>query len=216
MSDTFPYVQSPSKFRDFLDKIKGIGVPNEFGSKELKALGYTSSHDQKFLTALRFIGLIEGRKGGTPTELWKLMRSDQPAAIAQGTRQGYSNLFAQYPDAHQRDEEALTAFFAAHSTAAADTVRRMVSTFKVFAEVGNFSDLTQTNLQTDNEVRREPGAARSNGRETADVHRVVNANSTGMTVNINVQLQVPPDTTGEVYEKFFEAMRKSLLEQNDA
>jgi hypothetical protein len=37
------------------------------------------------------------------------------------------------------------------------------------------------------------------------------AGSDGLTVNINIQLQLPGDATAETYERFFEAMRKHIL-----
>jgi len=208
MSATYPYVQSTDKFKEFLSKIKEIGIPNEVSTKQLKSLGYTSSNDERFLSAIKFIKLVEDKRGGGPTELWKEMRVNFGKAIAKGMKQGYSDLFSQYPDAYRRDDEALTSFFAAHTTAGADAVRKMVNTFKALSDVATF-DEEGGEADDIHEETKGPDRSGIKGR-----HREMSfSNAAGMTVNINVQLQVPPDATGEIYDKFFEAMKKHLMSE---
>ena len=37
-------------------------------------------------------------------------------------------------------------------------------------------------------------------------------NSSGMTININIQLQLPESADAEIYSKFFKAMKEHLLD----
>lgn len=203
MAYEFPQVMTPEKFKKFLTELKDIGVPDSFDTKRLKSMGYTSSHDLKYASAIKFIGLVEDKKGGAPTELWKEMRSNFGAAIAKGTRQGYSDLFGQYPDAHKRDAEALTNYFAANSSASSDSLKRIVATFQTFCELGDFSDRGE-----------EHGSASGSSPEAPELKRSpseLNREPNAPTININIQLQLPPDSTGEAYEKFFDAMKTKLF-----
>lgn len=203
MIELYPYVQSPDKFKEFLVKIKGIGVPTEIGEKWLKSLGYKSSNDKRFLHAIKFIGLVENKRGGGPTKLWQEMRTSSKVALAKGIQQGYSELFGQYPDAYRRDDEALNSFFAAHTTAGETALRRMVATFKSLCTLADFSSEPEETTKDETTHSRKPPST------PPPVHSTIHPAGSA-TVNINIQLQVPPDATGEIYEKFFAAMRKNL------
>jgi hypothetical protein len=205
MSYEFPSVMAPDKFKAFLKKLKGIGVPAKFDSKSLESMGYTSSHDQKFLNVLKFIGLLENKRGGAPTDLWKEMRGNSRTAIAKGVRLGYADLFSMYPDAHLRDSEALTSYFATNSSASKDAVQRIVTTFLTLCSLGDFS--------TDPISSGGKSEVKPTSQQGIGVGHLNSGGSGAVApvININIQMQLPPDATGEIYEKFFEAMKAKLL-----
>jgi hypothetical protein len=202
-------VNSPDKLEKLIKKLQDIGTPDKFDIKKLKSLGYTSSNDQRLLVALKFVGLFDDK--GVPTLLWKEFRTKPEAAIAMGVKKGYVELFAQYPNAQQKDDEALRTFFSAHTHLGSDAISKVVSTFKTFCRLSKFEDTQPEIAPEEVEELVDPAAERRiaelSGRRTVrTVPRVVE----GMTVNLNVQLQLPPDATGEIYDKFFEAMKKHL------
>jgi hypothetical protein len=202
---SYPYVQSPEKFVSFLKKLPVIGIPAKFTVKALKSLGFTSSNDERFIPVIKFIGLLDST--GVPTVLWKEMRANAATALAKGLRQGYADLFSQHPNAHQLDDEALRTFFSVHSGLGAAAVARMVSTFKTVSQLSDPNTLAADIVEEASEDAPVRADASSNSRKP----RITQTNgSEGMTININIQLQVPADATGEIYEKFFEAMRKHL------
>jgi hypothetical protein len=130
----FPYVASPDRLKSLLTKLAGeVGIPAKFDTKFLKTLGFTSSNDQRMLSAIKFIGLADQK--GNPTDLWKKLRADSGSAVAMGIRQGYADLFSHFPDAHLKDDEALRSFFSAQTTLGAHAVAKMVSTFKAFRDL---------------------------------------------------------------------------------
>lgn len=201
----YPYVMSTEKLKEFLVKISGIGIPTQVDGKFLRSLGYTSSNDERFLGAIKFIGLVENKRGGAPTELWRKLRTDFGGAIAEGTFAGYAELFSMYPNAHKQDNEALNSFFAAKTTLGNDTIAKVISTFKVFAELGKFDDMAAP--ETSVNEASDPDLVNSRV-----VERKIKASS-GVVINVNIQLQVPPDSTGEIYDQFFASMKKHLLDQ---
>jgi hypothetical protein len=198
---SFPYVVGTQKLADFLRKIPDIGVPEKFTLKNLKSLGFTSSNDERFLPAIKFIGLLN--PSGQPTDLWKEARANLGRAIAKGVRASYADLFQQYPNAHQKDDEALRTYFSVHSGTGKEAVTRMVQTFKALCAVGDFET---TEAPSQSPKREERSGTIQRARE-ADTH----GTPTGIpTVAINIQLQLPSDPTGEIYEKFFASMAKHL------
>ena len=199
---SFPYVLGTQKLTELLRKIPDIGVPEKFTLKTLKSLGFTSSNDERFVPAIKFIGFLN--QAGQPTDLWKEARANLGRAIARGVRSGYADLFQQYPNAHQKDDEALRTYFSVHSGTGKEAVTRMVQTFKTISALGDFDAAGSPEPDGGKPQER---AERARGAPKQE-HEVLRAG--GPTVAINIQLQLPPDPTGEIYDKFFESMAKHL------
>lgn len=201
---SFPYVVGTTKLIDLIKKIPDIGVPSKFTRKMLKGLGYTSSNDDRFVPTLKFIGLLE--QDGTPSELWTHARGDLGGALATGIRSGYASLFQQYPNAHQKDDEALRTFFTVHSGTGKVAVARMLATFKALCSSANFDK------ETHQLANQKPDSIEQKGKNGAKIHyeEQTSLAKGAVPVSINIQLQLPPDTTGEIYDKFFAAMAKHL------
>jgi hypothetical protein len=197
----YPYVTGTDKMVSFFKKIPDVGVPDKFQLKNLKSMGYTSSADERFLPALKFIQFLDS--SGVPSPLWKEARASMGPAMAKGLRAGYSDLFHQYPNAHQKDDEALRTFFSVHSGTGKDAVARMVSTFKALCTLADFTADVQDADQEDEVEKPTPGKST---RAQKQLPEAVG----GLPVSINIQLQLPPDATGEIYERFFAAMAKHL------
>lgn len=200
----YPYVPSPDKIGVLFKKIDGMGIPQKFTNKTLKSIGFTSSNDQRLLGVLKFLGIID--HSGAPTSVWSEYRRGPRTALAKATRAAYSDLFTHFPDAYQRDAEALRTYFAATSSLGAVAVSQMVSTFKAICQLGDFGSADAT-------VADKPGERENdNAGPGATARRAVPPSAGGeLTVNINIQLQLPADATTETYDRFFEAMRKHLL-----
>ena len=85
----------------------------------------------------------------------------------------------------------------------------MVGTFKALCNLADFGTSVQKTVAAGaSNAHKEPGIDKA-GPAVA-VEAAAPGISNDMTVNINIQLQVPADATGEIYEKFFAAMRKHL------
>lgn len=200
----FPYVQSPDRLVEFLKRLPTVGIPKKANNEFLQSLGYTSSNDRGFLSVLKFIGMADG--SGTPTDLWRQARSNFPASIAGGIQAGYGGLYQTYPNAHQQSVEAIKNYFKAQSSVGDAAVTKMVSTFRAMTSIGEFSsggDEKSTSLGQDVANENE------NFRGIISTRR---SSESGVILNLNIELQVPPDPTGEVYEKFFASMKKHLME----
>ena len=209
---TFPYTQNPGNLIAVIEKISDHGVPEKFTQKELGVWGYASSNDRRIIVVLKYIRFIDDK--GAPTDLWKKARTQAKAAVGEGVRAGYADLFKTFPNAHKRDNEALTNYFKGNTNVGDAAVKRMVSTFKSLAEFGKFDHAGGDAPSSD----VMPPAADLTGGAAIPPQVVppISTNSSGPAVNINIELQLPADPTGEVYDKFFSSMKKYLYSENVA
>ena len=199
----FPYVQSPDKLVEFLKKIPSVGIPPKANYDFLKVLGYTSSNDRTFVPIIKSIGFADG--SATPTDLWKEARTNLGTAVAKGLMVGYAGLYQTYPNAHQQSNEALKNYFKANSSVGDAAVAKMLSTFKALAGLAKFDSAEQQQEKTD------AGLHDTSPQSLQTISKRVQT-SGGLTLNLNIELQVPSDPTGEVYDKFFASMKKHLMD----
>lgn len=199
----YPYTQNVGSLVGVIKAIGSHGVPDKFTTKELPVWGYKSSNDRSIVSVLKHIGFVD--QSGTPQQLWRDARTNPALATAKGTKAGYAELFKTFPDAHRKDAEALTNFFKAKTSVGDSVIKQMVATFRALAQFGEFDGVDEATADT---VDMAPAAA---SPATSAVSRQISG-AGGMTINLNVELVVPTDATGDVYDKFFAAMKKHLLD----
>jgi hypothetical protein len=211
----FPYTTVAGKLKPFFDKIQQVGKPETVDKKWLASLGFGASNDPSIMPVLKFIGFID--QAGKPTPRWIEFRDRRRAAqvLAAGIQEGYSELFAMYPDANQRSDEDLKNFFRTRSEAGDQAISKTVSTFKSLCEMADFGQTAITsNAPNVSEAVAPPKISTSGGiTDTvySDTKRIPKALDTGITININIQLTMPETTDESVYIKFFAALKNQLL-----
>lgn len=199
----YPYTTVPSKLRDLLKRAPSMGVPEKLTVAWLKKAGWTSSNDATIIPVLKFVGLLAS--DGQPSALWDAVRAQDSSGktrMAAAIRKAYGDLFSLYPDAHRKDAEALRNFFRAHTNAGEQAQTKMLQTFQVLTEFADFeSDAPAEPVKT----------TPTTSQKSKDTPKDARVGVPGMTLNVNIQLQLPATADGEVYEKLFEAMRKHLI-----
>jgi hypothetical protein len=198
---SYPTVLKTGALKDIFSKIKSSGTPTAFTAKHLKSLGFTSSNDVPILSALKFIGFIDS--SSKPTEKYTNYKGkDGGKILAKGIKNGYSELFALYPDAEKKDEESLMHFFATKTEVSESSRKVMIGTFKALCSLANFEP-----LGTDDEQENTLPENQTSTKDTGFKSKTKLEPS----VNINIELQMPATNDPEVYKNFFEAMKKYLL-----
>jgi len=215
MAADYPYSSNPSRVKDFFAQIRDLGIPPKLTTIYLEGLGFKSKNDRAIIPVAKALGFTD--QSGVPTELWRNYRDKarSGAIMASALQSLYSDLFAMYPDAERRDNEALRNFFSSRTSVGEGGLRFMTGTFKALAELGDFSSDREVPLQMGNgdggSLGYAPTAA-SSSRIAAPTARVLAVNGGGaVTLNINIQLQIPDTDNAETYDKFFAAMKKHLL-----
>lgn len=196
----YPYTLSPNRLKEFLQKLPSLGFLDKITQEKLAALGYKSSNDRAMIPIFKFIGFIDA--DGRTMDVYKKyrVRSQSGAVLASALRQAYSDVFATYPDAQNKDTEALRDFFAPSVEAGEAVLANTVYTFKAMCEVADFKgEAEEITVDTP--------------KTPVDVKKITIPQGSGVTVNVNIQIQLPPSENSEVYDKIFESLKKHVLQQ---
>lgn len=202
----YPYTPNTGNLTALIKAIGAHGIPQKFTTKELPIWGFKSSNDRSIPNVLKFINFLDASH--SPTELWTMARTSPGKATAAGVRAGYQALFQTFPDAERKDSEALTNFFKAKTSVGDVAIKQMVGTFKALAQLGDFSDTSETPAVA---APSQPPLPTPNPITAASPLSTQISGPSGITVNLNIELSLPVDATGEVYDAFFKAMKKHLL-----
>jgi Family of unknown function (DUF5343) len=205
----YPYTTVPGKLREILAKAPTMGRPSKVTQEWLRQAGWTSSNDRSVIPVLRFVGLIGS--DGTPTELWDAIRVQDiqgRAQVAEAIRKAYAELFRLYPDAHRKDAEAIRNFFRANTSGGEQVQSKLVQTFQVLADFADFDTPAPAGAVAENTSTTMRGTDEKTQKKNEKVDVLT---LPGLALNVNIQLQLPATSDGEVYEKLFGAMRKHLM-----
>jgi len=196
----FPYTPNPAKVAPFMKKIQTVGVPEKVTLRFIESIGFKSKNDRYLKTVIEFLGFVDS--SGEPQPTWNGYRdtSRSPIVLAQAVRRAYASLFAMYEDAYRKDDEALRNFFKSNTSLADRTVGFVVRTFKSLCELADFTSEADVDLPPPQDAKR-----------LESVKGVGLPSPQGMTLNVIIQLTLPPDKDGVVYDKFFESLKKHLL-----
>ena len=200
----YPYVLTLNALKGFIAQIPETGIPEKLTIDELEKRGFKSKNHRPIIYLLKFLKFID--ENHIPTEYWKNYRdkSRNKRVIGQAVKEAYADLFALYPNAQERDTEALKNFFSTRTTAGVQVVDKTVATFKTLCQLSDFGEETSVQAPTGSEEKEVPLPPT---KDSSQVHQL----SKVPAININIQLQLPATENAEIYNKIFEALKKNLL-----
>jgi hypothetical protein len=201
---TVPFTPSPNSIERFLNLIQSAGVPATVNMAYLKGVGFRSGNDSYLIPIFKQLGFLDAT--ATPTDSWKSYRnkSEAPKVLAAGLHKAYAELFNTYPDAHRKDDEALHNWIRAKTDLNEEKVRQSVATFRTLCKHSEFDGTPVASIATD-----KPPTDLTGTPPSGVTPPTINM-PTAPSVTINIQLQLPPSADGDIYEKFFQAMKKYL------
>jgi hypothetical protein len=139
MPAEIPYMASVANVRDIMSKIQSAGTPPKFTYDFLKSnLGFSSSNDRAIIKILKALGFLTA--DGTPTARYNEYRGPGGGkALATGLREGWDSFFLSDQKVYQKSSGQIQEI-AKNVTGAGDAVAtKMASTFKVLADLADFS-----------------------------------------------------------------------------
>jgi hypothetical protein len=204
-----PYVINTGKLGSYLETIQTVGVPDKASTSWLASVGYKSSNDRYAASFLKDLGFADS--SGTPTEVWLNYRhkNEGPKVLAAAIRSAYEGLFKTYPNADEKDSEAVRNWMRTHAPKASPTtIDRAVNTFRELCKHADFSGDPAISHDS------APSEQAASGVQTPALSAVVSKGAPpgGVVINLNVELQLPSSASAEDYENFFAAMRKHLID----
>jgi len=209
----FPYTKVTGKLQVFFKKIQEIGVPPSASTAWLPVIGFGSNNDRTIIKVAKFIGFIDS--SNKPTSRWRSYRDHSKAKgiMAEGIKEGYKELFDLYPDAYQRSDVELKNFFRSQSSEGDQVITSMVATFKALCSLADFSESNISDEQAEIQVLNPE----SKPTHSAPIITTSREMPSGITININIELSLPPTTEKDVYDNLFAALKKHILSgENDS
>ena len=208
----YAYTPNTGKLKEFLKKIRDIAVPTTGATQDwFQSIGFRSSNDRPILRVMRLIGFIDD--ASTPTDSWKQYRTQNHKQIlAKGITQGYKDLFAIYPDANIRSNQDLEHFFTKKSDAGKQVIDKTVLTFKTLCELADFSGSEDQKDDQSSQQSETPSSEKA-AKGSNTIITKSKMQGSNVTININIQLTLPDTTDAKVYDNFFAAMKKYIIEQ---
>jgi hypothetical protein len=207
----FPYTTVPKSVRPFLNHIQGAGIPPKVTQQYLESTGFKSTNDRRLIGILKFIGFIDG--SGAPTETWKKFRSKTSggAVLASALRLGYKTLFETYPDAYQRPNNIIRDFISGHSDAGGRVLDGMVGTFKALCDAADF---TAGSPKVEDEASEDQPSELDEEEDVQSKRHKMKRNG-GAQIILNLQLVVPATDDPAIYDSFFDAMKRHLMQSDE-
>lgn len=199
----FPYSPQSARIRPFFEKLQSVGKPTKVVQKWIEGIGFKSKNDRSLLPILKSLKFVDS--SGVPTERWSQFRhkENSKSVMAAAIKDTYAILYETYPDAHRKDDEALRNFFSSKTDVGEGALAYMVRTFKVLAEFADFESV-QTEFEERNAVPLAP--------PISEKHQQIQIPSKSpLTINVNIQLQLPATDDAGIYDKLFEALKKHIL-----
>lgn len=218
MSTSYPATRSIGKLRKLLQSnVPSVGRPAKVDAAWLARFGINNANDV-VLAALKFIGIVD--EAGVPTAQWDEYRQhgQSRTVMARLVRSAYHELFNDFPDAHRRSEDELRTYFSSVNTkGSANHLSNVVGTFRALCDLADF-DTAPTESDEKPEPATPPESTPANpvaaGQDSREDRRAV-LPIQAPAININIQLQLPETDNAEVYDRFFEALRKHLLDLHE-
>jgi hypothetical protein len=193
------YTPTPQKVKEFFKTIQSLGIPPKIDREYLKTIGFRSSNDTYLIGVAKFLGFVD--TAGTPTAKWSDFkdRKKAPEVMADAIKTSYADLYSTFPDAEKKSDDTLHNYFAAKAGAADSVARLMVRTFQNLCELADFEPVSVE----EHDITPTGAVERKAGELPPGVKPV--------TLNINIQLQLPATEDVTIYEALFSALKKNLF-----
>lgn len=194
-----PYTGHPKNVSEFFEKIQTLGIPPKVNLAYLPTIGFKSSNDRYLVGVSKSLGFVDS--SGVPTERWKEYKDKNKArqVMASVVKTVYADLFNTYPNAHGEDSAAIQNYFSAKWGVSEQLAKLMEQTFKELCGLSDFEAVAVAEPTT------KPAVPTL--KEVAEVPTGVRP----VTININIQLQLPATEDVSIYDKLFEALKKHLF-----
>ena len=214
MSTKLPYLLSVGLIPKILEKMQQARRPERFTQDFLETkLGHSGGSARAIIPLLKRIGFLGS--DGAPTPMYDQFRNaeTQGAAIAQGMRNGFGELFDRNEYVYDMNQDKLTSLVVEVTGGTRDErkTRAIVGTFLALKELADFEggggdsrDL-ERRKPTHPEAVSVPAAATGSAADTGD--------SVDLRVSYTINLNLPETTDPNVFSAIFTALRDNLLKK---
>jgi|SRR5579875_1797173 len=206
-----PAMVTPNAIPRYLDSIRKAGVPAKVDTNYLKSIGFKNNNDRALVPLFRALEFLDSN--GQPTAKYREYRGssaeEAKKLLGGAIKVCYAGLFAVYPDAHRKDDEALTNWLRANTDKGEATQARALRTFKALRDAASFEEDPSTPVDASPLNSGPPNGSAQRGDESGTIQQV--RTQTAPDVTINITLQVAATNDASIYDKFFASMKRHLF-----
>lgn len=208
-----PYMSSPGLVPKILAKMQEARRPDRFTQDFLEnKLGHSGGSAMAFIPLLKRMGFLGA--DGAPTTLYDRFRDSdtQGAAVAQGMRNAYAEIFDRSEYAGDLPKEKVLALIMEATGAAKDdrTVQLTLSTFWALKQLADF----EASLESAGAGRSQTAPLTASEQERQlpiPAQRIAHEQSVGLNLAYTINLVLPETTNPEVFAAIFRSLKENML-----
>lgn len=206
MPGDIPYMPSVGNLPKILDKIRSAQTPPRFSYDFLRSnLGFSSSNDRPVIKVLKTLGFLTADSRPTPRYNEFRAQQGKSAALAQGLREGWADIFLSDQNAHQRSSTELIEIFKNATGKSESVAKKMATTFRALADQADFRGAAQPSISKDVDDDE-----RDSAEEQTAASEVMGRG--GLSLHTDVHVHLPATSDVAVYTAIFRALREELLD----
>lgn len=212
MADKLPYMQSVGLIPKILEKIQNAKRPERFTQDFLETkLGHSGGSARPIIPLLKRLGFLGS--DGSPTALYDQFRNaeTQGIAVAQGMKNGFSELFDRNEYVYDMTRDKLTSLVV-EVTGGIKNERKttaIVGTFWALKELADFEN--EGPVQLSPETTPDPAHEVQMPAGTKGEPPTGNRGNVGLNVAYTINLNLPETTDPNVFNAIFKALRENLM-----
>lgn len=212
------YTIKPGAVRAYFDAILNAEAPERFSQKFLEGLGFTSTNDRLFVGILKDLGFLNA--DGKPTDRYFefLDKGNAPKVLAEGIREGFSDLFAVNKSANTLGvEEVYNKLRSLYRGEKKDTVVKHIA--RTFVALCGYADFSQPSRIAQSKVSDEDAAETpklvGHDDKYEDAPSPAKKSQGGRSVSVeslqyHINIILPDTRDQAVYDAIFKSLRDHL------
>ena len=204
MANSLPYISQPSVVTKILDKIKEAKTPDRFTQDLLKTkFGYKGGNDKQFIPLAKKLGLL--KSDGAPTDLYKKFRNNATsgAAIAEGIRIGYREIFDRNEFANSLTEKEFKGHIV-EITGFEPNDKKVSLIYLTYEHLAKFADF-------DASLGKAGDKPESSDKSSGSIAPSTGKNEFDLNLSYSINLVLPKTDDSAVFNAIFKALRENLL-----
>lgn len=184
------------------EAMQRAAVPETFSYEFLKQLGFASSGDRPTIPVLKALTFLD--QSGAPTALYRKYKDKAlaGAAIAEGMRLAYSDVFAVDTEANTKSVAQIAGLFGRLSDKGESVTAKMASTFKFLSSLADFDSAGLGGHAPKSVVSSETATPEQTLESPIQL---------GLSLRHDIHLHLPVSTDVAVYDAIFRSVKANLL-----
>lgn len=210
-SPNLPYVLATGRIEPLFQKIQEAQIPLRFTQDFLDAkLGMKGGSAAPLIPLLKRIGFLEN--DGVPTDLYRKFRNPEMmgAALAQGIRKGYAELYSRNEYAHDLSPDRLTNLIVeiTGKQKGDRVVNAIVATFNALKSKADFGSSLPNTKSSEEKSLKQVLQPESVKELAASMSR---GNNLGLNLSYAINLTLPETDDINVYNAIFKSLKENML-----